>query len=169
MNQMLLDVIREASALGIPVSKHISPSLEINKRTKARFGGCRKVKGFVSSTYQIEISKVLLEAEETAIKEILAHEVLHSCPSSMNHGATWKSHCRKMEMAYGYRLSRTSTYDKVGIDDPRGEKRYRYLVECRDCGQQIFRQRKSRLTDKTNRYRCKCGGKLVCSQLLERD
>lgn len=167
LNQLLQQVIDEAIALGIPVSRHISPSLHINKRTKARFGGCKKVKGFICSTYQIEISKVLLEAEEEVIKEILAHEILHSCPSSMNHGITWKRYCQQMEAAYGYRLERTSSYKKLGIEDPRGVKKYRYLIECNRCGQRIYRQRKSPLSEATNKYRCRCGGKLVCTSLAE--
>lgn len=166
LNQLLQQVIDEASALGIPVSRHISPSLHVNKRTKARFGGCKKVKGFVHCTYQIEISKVLLEAEASVIKEILAHEILHSCPSSMNHGITWKKYCQKMEAAYGYRLERTSSYEKLGIKDPRGVKNYRYMIECNRCGQRIFRQRKSPLSEATNKYRCRCGGKLVCVSLM---
>jgi predicted SprT family Zn-dependent metalloprotease len=165
LNQLLQQVIEEATALGIPVSRHISPSLHINKRTKARFGGCKKVKGFVHCTYQIEISKVLLDAEAQAIKEIIAHEILHSCPGCMNHGVTWKKHCRKMEKTYGYRLERTSSYEKLGIEDPRGVKNYRYMIECNLCGQKIYRQRKSPISEETNKYRCRCGGKLVCVSL----
>jgi len=166
LNQLLQQVIEEALALGIPVSSHISPSLHINKRTKARFGGCKKVKGFIHCTYQIEISKVLLNGEAQVIKEILAHEILHSCPSSMNHGIAWKNYCKKMEKAYGYRLERTSSYDKLGIEDPRGVKNYRYMIECSRCGQKIYRQRKSPLSEETNKYRCRCGGKLVCVSLI---
>ena len=166
LNQLLRLVIEEASALGIPVSRHISPSLHINNRTKARFGGCKKVKGFVHCTYQIEISHVLLAAEASAIKEILAHEVLHSCPSSINHGVTWKRYCKKIEQAYGYRLSRTSTYQALGIEDPRGGKKYQYVIECNRCGQKIYRQSKSPLTTATTKYRCRCGGKLTCVSLV---
>jgi predicted SprT family Zn-dependent metalloprotease len=169
LNQLLQLVIDEARALGIPVSRQISPSLHINNRTKARFGGCKKVKGILHCTYQIEISKVLLEAETISIKQILAHEVLHSCPSSMNHGTAWKNNCQKMEKAYGYKLERTSTYKKLGIEDPRGLKNYRYIIECNQCGQKIYRQRKSPLTDTTHKYRCRCGGKLVCISLAERE
>lgn len=167
LNQLLQQVINEALALGIPVSRQISPSLQVNQRTKARFGGCKKVKGFLHSTYQIEISKVLLHAETGMMKEILAHEVLHSCPGCMNHGPTWKNHCKKMEDAYGYRLERTSTYEKLGIEDQRESKTYRYVVECTRCGQRIYRQRKSALTDEPGRYRCRCGGPLVCSTLAQ--
>jgi predicted SprT family Zn-dependent metalloprotease len=167
LNQLLQQVIEEASALGIPVSRHISPSLHINKRTKARFGGCKKVKGFVHFTYQIEISEVLLGAEASAIKEIIAHEVLHSCPSSMNHGIAWRKYCQQMENGYGYKLERTSSYEKLGIDDPRGFKNYRYMIECNRCGQKIYRQRKSPLSESTNKYRCRCGGKLNCVSLSE--
>lgn len=167
LNQLLQQVVDEAKALGIPVSSHISPSLIINNRTKSRFGGCKKVKGFVHYTYQIEISKVLLDAEAGIIKEIIAHEVLHTCHGCMNHGATWKKYCLIMEDSLGYRLERTSSYEKLGIEDRRNPKRYRFVVECKQCGQKIYRQRKSQLTDATNQYRCRCGGKLVCFSLSE--
>jgi predicted SprT family Zn-dependent metalloprotease len=169
LNQLLQQVIEEAIALGIPVSRHISPSLFVNSRTKARFGGCKKVKGFLHDTYQIEISKVLVGAESKAIKEIITHEVLHTCPSCMNHGGAWKSYCRQMEKAYGYQLGRTSTYDALGVEDTRKQKSYQYVIECSSCGQQIYRQRKSSLTMSTGKYRCRCGGKLTCKTLLDGD
>lgn len=167
LNELLQQVINEAKALGIPVSRHISPSLFINNRTKSRFGGCKKVKGFVHYSYQIEISKVLLRAEAGTIKEIIAHEVLHTCPGCMNHGLAWKKHCNVMEHSLGYRLERTSSYDKLGLEDQRSPKRYRFVVECDRCGQKMYRQRKSPLTEATNRYRCRCGGKLVCFAFSE--
>ena len=126
------------------------------------------MKGFVHWTYHIEISKVLLDTEEATIKEILAHEVLHTCPGCMNHGIGWKKHCQKMETALGYRLERTSSYEKLGLEDQRNPKAYRYVVECRQCGQKIYRQRKSPLTEETKRYRCRCGGSLHCIPLAER-
>lgn len=167
LNQLLQQVIDEAMALGIPVSRQISPSLHINNRTKARFGGCKKAKGFLHSTYQIEISKVLLDAEEKVVKEILSHEVLHTCHGCMNHGERWKIYCKSMEQAYGYRLKRTSTYEVLGIEDQRKAKVYQYVIECSHCGQRIYRQRKSPLTDSPNRYRCRCGGSLICTTLAE--
>lgn len=167
LNQLLQQVIDEAKAMKIPISSNISPTVTVNKRTKSRFGSCKKVKGMLRHTYHIEISSVLLEGEERTIKEIMAHEILHTCPSGMNHGSTWKNHCRKMESGYGYRLNRTSTYQTLGIDDPRKEKQFRYKVVCISCGQQILRQRKSALTTETQKYRCRCGGKLVCVPLTK--
>lgn len=167
LNELLQQVWEEARALNIPVSKHISPSLQINNRTKTRFGGCKKVKGFVHDTYQIEISRVLLSAEAHVVKEILAHEILHTCPGCMNHGSTWKMHCRKLEAVHGYRLERTTSYAKLGITDQRKPRPKRYLIQCNQCGQQIFRQKKSPLTESTAMYRCRCGGKLACFSLKE--
>lgn len=165
LNQLLQQVIEEAKAIKIPISGNISPMVAVNKRTKSRFGSCKKTKGMVHSTYHIEISDVLLEGGAQTIKEIMAHEILHTCPSGMNHGPAWKAHCRKMEAKYGYQLNRTSSYAVLGIEDPRKEKQYRYMVECTRCGQQILRQRKSALTTQTSKYRCRCGGNLKCIPL----
>ena len=75
IDNLLRQVIAEATALGIPVSKNINSKVIINSRAKTRFGCCRKTaEGFV-----IELSDRVIAAGEKACREVLSHEILHSC------------------------------------------------------------------------------------------
>ena len=87
--ELLKRVISEAKASGIPVSRRISTEVCSNARAKKRFAACRK-KG---RDFYIEINERLLSGEipEEKIREILAHEVLHTCRGCFDHGEKWKN------------------------------------------------------------------------------
>lgn len=150
---MLAEVIREAAALGIPVPDHISPQVRVNRRAVARFGCCTSVNG----EYVIEVSARLLPAPPQALRETLAHELLHTCHGCRNHGPRWKGYAGRMNQAYGYGIRRTGTWEEMGLPD---QKPVKHLLVCRICGQEFPRARASRLIQHPERYRCKCGGPL---------
>ena len=83
INDWLKDVIGEAHSLGIPLSDRIDDQVLINGRAKKRLGCCRMKDG----SFRIEVSSVILEGGKPAIKEILAHEILHTCPGCQNHSS----------------------------------------------------------------------------------
>ena len=160
LNNLLQDVIAECKAIKLPVSNYIEPEVLINRRAKKRFGACKKTaKGFV-----IELSSFMLDANPAYIKNILAHEVLHTCRDCQNHGKKWKIAAQNMNATYGYHITTTSTYEKMGLEKPQEDqqKKYNYMIQCQRCGMTIYRQRKSKLITHTSHYRCKCGGKLNC-------
>ena len=99
----------------------------------------------------------MLGAEEKAVMQTLAHEVLHTCYGCSNHGARWKGYAARMNAAYGYEIARTDSCEKLGVPDT---KKVRYLLVCTKCGAQIRRSRRSPLVDHPERYRCRCGGAL---------
>ena len=148
---LLARAVEQARALGIPVSARISPRVAVNRRAVTRFGCCIRRGG----EYVIELSERLLEAEERACMQTLAHEVLHTCPGCRNHGALWKEYAARMNGAYGYAISRTGTCEALGVADVRP---VRYRLER--CGQEFCRSRRSPLVDHPERYRCRCGGVL---------
>lgn len=154
LNELLRDVISEAKALNIPVSNRIVPKVRVNNRAIRRFGCCIAKNG----EFIIEISGKLLDASERACKQTLAHEVLHTCPGCKNHGSKWKQYAKSMNSAYDYDISRASTHESLGIAD---SSLTRYLLRCQNCGAEIRRMRRSKLIDHPERYRCKCGGKLL--------
>ena len=158
LNKLLQDVIYECKAIKLPVSNYIEPEVLINKRAKKRFGACRKK----ANGFTIEISEFLMDAAPEHIKNILAHEVLHTCMGCQNHGKKWKIYAQAMNNKYGYKINTTTSYEKVGLDTPQHEKNYNYIIQCQKCGKIIYRQRKSKLITHTNHYRCKCGGLLKC-------
>lgn len=159
ISNKLKDVIAQAVAIGIPVSKNISEDVVINKRAKTRFGCCKKYK----NGYIIEVSSAIANGPETSLLLILAHEILHTCPNCNNHSKIWKEYAEAMNNAYGYNIKRTSNSEELGIkseDIAIRKKNTKYVLICRDCGQVITRTRKSRIITHTQQYRCKCGGKI---------
>ena len=137
---LLARAVEQARALGIPVSARISPRVAVNRRAVTRFGCCIRRGG----EYVIELSERLLEAEERACMQTLAHEVLHTCPGCRNHGALWKEYAARMNGAYGYAISRTGTCEALGVADVRP---VRYRLVCERCGQEFCRSRRSPLVD----------------------
>ncbi len=153
------EVISQAVAIGIPVSKNIQESVQVNIRAKTRFGCCKKFK----NGYIIEVSEAIAKGPEASLLLILAHEILHTCPGCQNHSKFWKTHAEAMNKAYGYKIKRTSNPEELGIKIERiykNNKNVRYVLICKGCGQSIERIRRSRLVTHTHLYRCKCGGKL---------
>lgn len=154
LNRLLAAVLQEAKQAGIPVSERISPSAKINSRAKTRFGCCRRT----GKEYTIEISAILLEAEERAVRQTLAHEILHTCPGCSNHGTLWQHWAAEMNRLYGYEIRRTDSPEHLGIPD---ERPVRWLVVCQRCGKEIPRMKRSPLVLHPERYRCSCGGTLT--------
>ena len=74
IDKILAEVIKEAEAIKIPVPSNINKQVYINPRPKRRFGCCNTKGG----KFNIEISEFLLKAEESKIRGVIAHEVLHT-------------------------------------------------------------------------------------------
>lgn len=154
VDTLLSEVLEQARALGIPVGKHICPRVRLNTRAVARFGCCLKQ----GEAYLIEVSAHLLQAGEEAVRETLAHEVLHTCRGCRNHGERWKGYAARMNAAYGYHISRTNTWEALGLPD---QKAVKHLVVCECCGREFKRAKASALVRYPDRYRCPCGGRLT--------
>jgi len=151
---LMQQVAEEARGLGIPVSRAISPTVRVNGRATSRLGCCRCLP---DGSFEIELSKRALEGDENTLRQLLAHELLHTCPGCQNHGAMWKKYAAIMEKAMGYTIKRTVEPQELGL----GPKESRYTLVCRQCGAEIHRQRQCRLTRYPWLYRCRCGGKLT--------
>lgn len=160
----LKKVINECKALNIPVSKKIDRNIAVNRRAKSRFASCKKNKTYSGEIFTIEVSEALLAAEDNIIKEILTHEVLHTCPGCYNHGIKWKTFAEKLNQYYGYNIKTTASYEEIGLHKPDVKRKIKYIITCQKCGNQLFRQKKSKLVTQPNLYRCKCGGKLICEK-----
>ena len=153
IDALLARVIAQARAVKSPVSTAICPEVVLNGRATGRFGCCVRKNG----RFTIELSSRMLGAEEKAVMQTLAHEVLHTCYGCSNHGARWKGYAARMNAAYGYEIARTDSCEKLGVPDT---SKVRYVLVCTKCGARITRSRRSRLVDHPECYRCRCGGKL---------
>lgn len=171
LEALLQEVLSQCKEINIPVSNHIMPYIYINRRAKSRFASCRKVQTdsghnhLRNTHFQIEVCEAMLEADEGHIKNVLAHELLHTCYGCYNHGKRWKSYAYKMNKTYGYDITTTADYEKMGLERPEKKENYKYRIECKKCGKIFYRRRKSILITNISGYRCKCGGKLECTQI----
>lgn len=152
-NELLQEAIEQVKSIGIVPGK-INAKVELNTTAK-RFGRCSKVihKDY---DYEIQINKKLLSVDKSKLMSTLVHEVLHSCKGCMNHGSVWKNYAAMMNFQFGYDISRTSSYEAIGIERPVAK----YTIECQGCGNKFHRQNKSKLITHTSQYKCKCGSGL---------
>jgi len=153
LDALLVQVLKQAREIQIPVSSRIDTRVAVNRRAVSRLGCCiRTEKG-----YRIELAAGLLHAEERACLQTLAHEILHTCPGCRDHGPLWREYAARMNASYGYCISRTGSMSALGVAPPR---KALYLLVCSACGQRFERYRASALVKYPERYRCACGGKL---------
>lgn len=172
LNRLLGEVIFQAKALGIPLSLRIDEDVRINQRARSRFGCCKKIqtptlKGQSAkpgeASYIIEISKALSAAPEESIKEVLAHEVLHTTPGGYKHTGNWKNYAKLMNKGFGYQIKRTNSPESLGVTLAKERPAAKYLIVCQNCGLTMERARKSKVIKQPSLYRCKCGGRLKVS------
>ena len=158
VDALLARVVKEAREALVPVPlDRIDPHVRLNTRAVARLGCCRPT----AEGYIIEISARLLPAGEAAVREVLAHEVIHTCRGCGNHGPRWQTYAGRMNRRWGYHISRTGTWEALGLPE---QKEARYVLVCTRCGTEFVRTRASSLVRHPERYRCRCGGRLELKQ-----
>lgn len=149
---------QQALNLGMPLSKHIS-GITINRRAVKRLGSCKETNRYGKKTYQIEVSSLLEGMDDDRIKDVIYHELLHTCPGCMNHGKRWKHYADILNTKLGCKITATADYQTLGIKTTEAE--YRYVIVCENCGLKGYRMRKSNVTAHPENYKCsKCGGPL---------
>lgn len=160
VNIIFKEIIKEAQDLKIPVPENICKEITINPRPKKRFGCCKLKDG----KFRIEISAFVLDTDERKIREVIAHEILHACKGCQNHGMRWKEYAERMNVQYGYRIKRVSSFQEMGLETEQekdAQDKIKYIIKCQKCGREYPRQRFTCVMKKINAYRCQCGGKLT--------
>ena len=114
------------------------------------------------NTYVIQVSNRLLDESVPvqSLKQTIMHELLHTCTGCMNHGKTWKDYADRVNKAYGYDVSRTTSAKSLGVDTENIRKDIKHQFVCKNCGQVINRTRESNFTKNYQHYKCGiCNGK----------
>lgn len=108
----------------------------VNTRAKRRWGQCKGIPG----GFAININAVLLDENipDDGLMNTMLHELLHSVPGCMNHGAKWKAMADKVHKAYGIQIKRCSNAEEKGVPTEISNARYKYFLKCPKCGV-IFR------------------------------
>lgn len=142
-------------------------SCESNARAVRRLGRCTKV---APQQYIITInSNYLKMAKPESVHNTIMHEVIHSLPGCMNHGAKWQNIARRVSAQYEFG-SITRTHD-LGTDPEYNKylaSKYRYTIECTQCHSKWNFMRRTKTFDACNHGRatCSCGGKkFICTEL----
>ena len=162
LKKLYEQVRNELESINVPISRNIK-NVVINNRARSRLGCCKIDKNILGkTTYIIEISAFALEYENKRIKEILAHELIHTCQGCFNHGKIWKLYAAMANRAYGYEIKRTSAIENTGVENiNRTQENWKYVLNCEKCGQIIKRKRLSSLVRYPWNYKCsKCGGSI---------
>ncbi|MCI8349269.1 MAG: hypothetical protein HFE74_07550 [Firmicutes bacterium] len=163
INLLIEKVVYEIKDIGIPVSDNIE-NVVINNRTRKRLGACfRTFSKDGKESFVIEISAKALMCDDIKLCSIIAHEILHTCPGSFNHGKIWKEHGRQVEHFLGYSIDRTIKTEELNLPacDIYKHESIKYIIVCKKCGQKYERKRICPLVKNPKKYRCgKCGGKL---------
>ena len=145
--------------LKIPISGNIE-KFTINKRAKKKVGTCKKVTNKEGMTsYIIDISYYLEKEKDDILTNVIAHELIHTCPGAYNHGPIWKKYVEIVNKSMN--LNVTTTYKGSIVKEMEINHNYRYLVKCQNCGKEIYRERKSKVINNSNNYVCAaCKGRL---------
>ena len=148
----------DLDSIGIPYRQVRNWS--VNTRAQKRWGQCRNISG---RYYDINISSRLLEdgVEDQAVKNVIAHELLHTVNGCFGHLGKWKYLAGIINSCLpSYQVRTTSTGEELGVSPARSESP-KYIIICTKCGYRVNRYRRSKVIDHPNRYRCpNCNGKI---------
>lgn len=153
----------------------------VAKRNAKRYGCCKQEDGdknychkirkrgktFIQydrfKKHHIEISKWVMELDDSIIKNTIIHELIHCLPNCNNHGKMFKYYANIINENLGYNIARLGNkeedYKKSNVIYKDKAETYNYLIICKNCGQLYYRNRLQRNFFK--RFRCgKCEGVL---------
>lgn len=182
------ECLQELKNIGIDMenTKNIGKiDITLSKRNSKRYGCCKQEcpdkkykvtekRGYRRITryekfkkHHIEISKWVMELDNKVIKNTIIHELIHCIPFCNNHGQEFKKYASYINKKLGYHIKRVGNpkedYSSSNMEYNEETVKYRYRIQCENCGQEILRQRFN--IAKLKQYRCgKCGGKLLLLQ-----
>jgi hypothetical protein len=162
LKKLFNECIDELKTININVEKSRKTKTEIeikiNKRSKKRYGCCKKIS---KDGFQIEVSQWVMDLNENIIKNTIMHELIHCLPRCNNHGEVFKNYAKTINEKLGYNITRVGNkekdFNKSNLEFKEKEIKYNYKIVCEKCNQTFLRQRVSK--GFTRKYRCgKCGG-----------
>ena len=181
LNRLFVECVDELNKIGIDIlneKQYGKIDISIAKRNNKRYGCCKQeepdrnyrivskvgrrkvIKYEKYNIHHIEISKWVMELEDTIIKNTIMHELIHCIPYCNNHGTEFKKYANLINNNYRYDVSRVGDkkkdFEKSNVEF-KETKNYNYKIICEGCNQEFYRQRLNR--NFVRKYRCaKCGG-----------
>ena len=152
-NKLLKDVSKEL--FGILPFRYVMPHVEI-KNLKSCLGRCHRI---TENYYQIQLSRYLLDCDIQLIKNVIAHELIHTVNGCFNHGSSFIRYTNlinKIFPQYKVEVKNTNKQFKENID-------YKYQLTCEKCGAIFYRHRLPKYKD--NLKHSSCMGHLLIKEL----
>ena len=152
MNTALLfeEVKQDAAALALPYDTAVRYR-GLDRCTRS-LGRCRRQLAPDGHTtiFAITISRYIGSLTVQEIKDVMMHELIHTIPGCFNHSAQFTLFAAMVNRkSHGvYQVKTSYSGSKFQQNTP-----YRYVIECQQCGQRIYRTRRSRLILHPDRYR----------------
>lgn len=113
----------------VPYSQNISPSLGV-LRTKRTLGRCYSMYG----NFRISLSKYLFECSEELIKNVIAHEIIHTVKGCFNHKTNFQYYANLVNFKLGYNI-------EVRNSNKEFQPPKKYKLTCVECGTVYYRDR----------------------------
>ena len=184
LNKLYTECIQELESIGLNIqNKEIMGTIDIkiSARNNKRYGCCKQenpdqnykviqkvgrhkiIKYEKFNVHHIEISKWVMQLNNSIIKNTIMHEIIHCIPFCNNHGKEFKKYANYINTKLGYDITtkgnKEADYIASNIEF-KEENNYKYKIVCQNCGQTIYRKRFNKNLIK--KYRCGiCGGKLT--------
>lgn len=109
LDKLFLEVIEDVKSVGFPVV-NVLQMVVIDNGVKDSFGTCHKY--LSPEYYEIHLSDFMLKASVSEIKNVLAHEILHTSDNTMEHNETWCHFKDLMNKNLGYNIrTKCTIYD----------------------------------------------------------
>lgn len=188
LEKLYKECIEELNSIGINMkdTKAVGEiDITLSKRKTKRYGCCKQenpdkkfktvqrigyrtvIKYEKFNMHHIEISKWVMELDDKVIKNTIIHELIHCIPLCNNHGENFKKYAEYINKKLGYKIKRLGNPEIDYAESNLTYERYetpKYKLQCKKCGQEIYRQRFN--IRKIKQYRCgKCGGELSIIQI----
>ena len=178
LEKLYKECLEELNKIGI-IFDNKDIKVYISRRNNKRYGCCKPEipdeeykevtrKGFRYiiryenyKKYSIEISKWVMELDESIIKNTIIHELIHCLPYCNNHGKQFKKYADIVNTKLGYNITRVGNkkedFKKSNLEYIEKEE-YKYKIECKKCGKIFYRKRLQK--NFVRKYRCSnCLGK----------
>lgn len=140
----------------IPI-QYTFPNIKINKCVTS-LGRCRTFAWCKNEKFQIELSEHLLKCDKELIKNVIYHELIHTCKGCFNHGRNF--------LYYAYLLNQklNAKIETKNTDKQFGNKiQYKYKLTCEKCGSVFYRHKLPKF--RNNLRHGSCNGSLIIEQL----
>lgn len=148
IDSLLQNVIEQAKVIGVPVAQTISRSVNITNGLLGE-GSCER--DTVSGWYRISINRKFIKSANQ-ICNILAHEIIHTCPNCKHHNDTFRKYAKEMYDTYGYTMERCKE-EKSSSGDM-------HYIKCKRCGYITVDNGNIRDIANSECHYCKCIGTL---------